>query len=85
MTNIILKSSDKLFKNVSNSLAELSNTRKLLEDRQKSINASIFSSDEDIAKWNRLENQIKDTKEGEVTIMMKIMKEYYKFFPKPEE
>lgn len=76
---------DKIFKKVSPQLAGLSNTIKLLEDKQKSINASIFSSDEDIAKWSRLENQIKVTKEGEVTIMMKIMKEYYKFFPKPEE
>ena len=76
---------NKVFQKVSASLASLSATRKLLQDKQKSINASIFSSDEDIAKWNRLENHIKVTKEGEVTVMMNIMKEYYKFFPKPEE
>ena len=74
-----------VFQQVSPSLNSLSQNRKLLQDRQKSINASIFSSDEDISEWNRLESQIKTVKEGEITIMMSIMKEYYKFFPKPEE
>lgn len=76
---------NEVFQKVSAPLASLSGTRRLLADRQKNINASIFSSDEDISDWNRLESQIKLTKEKEVLIMMNIMKEYYKFFPKPEE
>ncbi len=76
---------DKLFKNLSPKLLELSKTRKLLAGQQKGLNTWVGSSSSDIDEWNRLEGKIKKLKEAEVTIMMAAMKEYYKKFPKPEE
>ena len=74
-----------VFSSVSKPLLKLNETRKLLVTRQRDINAWVGSSKADIAEWNSLESKIKNIKEGEVKIMMEVMKQYYKFFPKPEE
>tara|TARA_R110000803_G_scaffold132932_3_gene200117 strand:- start:1754 stop:6961 length:5208 start_codon:yes stop_codon:yes gene_type:complete len=74
-----------VFSSVSKPLLKLNETRKLLVTRQRDINAWVGSSKADIAEWNNLESKIKNIKEGEVKIMMEVMKQYYKFFPKPEE
>ena len=74
-----------VFSSVSSPLLGLNKTRKLLVTRQRDINAWVGSSKADIAEWNNLESKIKKIKEGEVKIMMEVMKQYYKFFPKPEE
>jgi hypothetical protein len=64
--------------------AELQESKKLLQKQQDELGYDMFNLKVADA-WAEKENKIRIIEESEMLLMEKVLKEYYKYYPKVEE
>ena len=73
-----------IFTDIDNGMQEITESKKLLQDKQDALGYHMFNlkvADE----WGALEGKIYKLEQAEMLLMEKSLKEYYKFYRKPEE
>mgnify|MGYP003669672063 CR=1 FL=1 len=73
-----------LFSDIETDMREITEAKKILQEKQSDLGYHMFNL-EVADEWGGLEDKIYKLEQAEMLLMEKVLKEYYKFYRKPEE
>ena len=75
---------DEIFTDIDSEMQEITESKKLLQEKQDDLGYHMFNL-EVADEWGALEDKIYKLEQAEMLLMEKALKQYYKFYRKPEE